>query len=109
MTIEHIDFSKLPKRYALTVEVKLMELPNQFPEPEEPITFSSDDPMKQAAELMSKGLRVMAPAVPMFPSYALAGFDFRKGITVTVQSFSGLAKIIEQYDELTRQIEAERP
>jgi len=26
-----------------------------------------------------------------------------------VQSFAGLAKIIEQYDELTRQIEAERP
>ena len=106
---EYIDFSKLPKRYALTVEVKLMELPNQFTEPEQPTGFSSDDPMKQAAELMSRGVRALTPAAPMFPSYTPAGFDFRKGTTITVQSFAGLAKIIEQYDELTRQIEAERP
>ena len=28
----------LPKRYALSVEVKLIELPNQFDPPEEPIS-----------------------------------------------------------------------
>ena len=62
----------LPKRYSLSVEVKLIEL-----------------------------IRM--------PFQQQAGFDFRKSSTVTVQSFQGLAKIIEQYDELTRQIESERP
>jgi hypothetical protein len=92
----------LPKRYSLTVEVRLQELANQFQEEEQPI---SDDPMKAAMTMFSKAI----PAMGSSPFQQPAGFDFRKGTTVTVQTFQGLAKIIEQYDELTKQIEAERP
>ena len=36
-----IDYRTLPRQYALTVEIKLTELPNQFSEPEEPIVRRS--------------------------------------------------------------------
>lgn len=98
----------LPKRYALSVEVKLVELPNQFAEPEEPFQFSTDDPMKQAAELMGRATRVMTPVYPAYPQQP-AGFDWRKSANVSVSNFGALAKIISQYDELTQQIESERP
>lgn len=93
----------LPKRYALSVEVKLVELPNQFQEPEERL---SDDPMKAMVGMLQK---VGTPIMSGMPYQQPAGFDFRKACSVTVQNFSSLAKIIEQYDELTRQIESERP
>jgi hypothetical protein len=93
----------LPKRYALSVEVKLIELPNQFDEPQEPIS-ASDDPMQVAAALMNRAM-----AQPVAIPYQPAGFDFRKSATVTVQSFDGLANIIGQFSALTTQIEAERP
>ena len=95
-----IDYRNLPRQYVLTVEVKLTELPNQFREPEEP---TSDDPGKMLSQVVGK-----LTAIPMNPGQQ-AGFDFRKAVTVTVSNFAALAYIIEQYDELTRQIEAERP
>jgi hypothetical protein len=105
-----VDYSNLPKRYALSVEVKLIELPDQFKEPEKPFEFSTDNPMQQAAELMGHMGRV-ATAVPHYPMYPQqpSGFDFRKSAQVTVQSFGGLAHIVEQFEELTRKIEAEQP
>ena len=93
----------LPKRYALSVEVKLIELPDQFKEPEEP---TSNDPMEVLA---SMGKRVLAvPAYPHYPQMP-AGLDFRKSANVTVQSFGALTDIVLKFDELTQQIEAERP
>jgi hypothetical protein len=38
-----------------------------------------------------------------------ADFDFHKSAIVTVSNFGALSKIIEQYNELTQQIESERP
>ena len=109
MSIEKIDYRAMPKRYAMTIEVKLMELPNQFEPPEEPFQFSTDDPMKQAAELMTRASRSMAPtAYPMYPSQP-AGFAFHKSASVTVHGFDGLARIIGQFEQLTQQIEAEQP
>jgi hypothetical protein len=68
-----VDYKTLPKRYALSVEVKLTELPDQF------------------------------------CAMTCMGFDFRKSATITINHFSGIAKVIAQFDELTKQIEAERP
>jgi len=101
-----IDYRSLPRQYTLTVEVKLTELPNQFREPDEPI--SSDDPGKMMAQMVGKLTAPMMQPAAFYPGQH-AGFDFRKAATVTVSSFAALAKIIEQFDELTRQIEAERP
>lgn len=101
-----IDYRTLPRQYALTVEIKLTELPNQFSEPEEP---TSDDPGKLLSQMVGKFTKLpSATGAYAFPGQQ-AGFDFRKAATVTVSNFAALAKIIEQYDELTRQIEAERP
>lgn len=99
-----IDYRNLPRQYVLTVEVKLTELPNQFREPEEPI---SDDPGKMLSQVVGKLTAIPMNSGAFYPEQA--GFDFRKAATVTVSNFAALAKIIEQYDELTRQIEAERP
>lgn len=82
-----LDYRNLPRQYVLTVEVKLTELPNQA------LGKLTAIPMNSAA----------------FYSGQQAGFDFRKAATVTVSNFAALAYIIEKYDELTWQIEAERP
>ncbi len=97
----------IPKRYSLSVEVKLIELPNQFDPPEEPLMVS-DDPMKTAADLMGKMVSAASrPAMP-WPEQP-AGMNFHKSATVTVNGFGGLADIVLKFDELTTQIEAERP
>lgn len=96
----------LPKRYALSVEVKLIEIPGQFNEPEPEISLS-DDPMKMASQIMGK-MGQVALAHPVGYQQP-SGFDWRKSATVSVSNFSGVAKILEQFDELTQQIDAEQP
>ena len=103
---------RLPTRYILLVEVKLVELPNQFEPPEEPFQFSTDDPMKQAAELMQRAIKPPAiiSGLSAIPYQQPSGFDFRKSASVTVQSFAELAEIVgPQFEALTKQIESERP
>lgn len=95
-----------PKRYALSVEVKLVELPNQFDEPEQDFS-ATDDPMKMIGQIMGKMDKVAISHPLGFQQPA--GFDFRRAATISVHHFAGLAKIISQYDELTQQIESERP
>ena len=92
----------LQKRYVLAVEVKLIELPNQFAEPE-PELIASDDPMKLAAQIMGQ----MGKAAVAYPTgyQQSAGFDFRKSCTVSVSDFMGLSRIICDFDELVKQIE----
>ena len=94
----------LPKRYALSVEVKLIELPNQFDPPEEPLP--TDDPMKMAGLMMA---RMAAPAA--YPAYQQqpVGVNYHKAVTVSAHGFVGAARIIERFDELASRIEAEQP
>jgi hypothetical protein len=92
------------KRYMMSLELKLVELPE--PEHESEIR-PGDDPMQTVSRMLT---RVMpSPGAIAMPYAQPSGFDFRKQVAVTVPSFSGLAKIIEQYDQLTQQIELERP
>lgn len=94
----------LPKRYALSVEVKLIELPNQFDPPEEPMP--TDDPMKMAGLMMA---RMVAPtAYPPYPQQP-AGVHYHKSVAVSAHGFVGASRIIERFDELASQIEAEQP
>lgn len=93
---------ELPKRYSLSIEVKLIELPDQFREPDEP---PPDDPVKLLTVMGQRALAM--PAVPVFQQPQ--GFDWRKNATITVTNFLALAKVLEQYDELTRRIESETP
>jgi hypothetical protein len=92
----------LPKRYALSVEVKLIEIPGQFNEPPEPIR-ESDDPMKMAAQLFNRVAN--PPAIPAIMYEQPAGLNFRKACTVTVSEFMGLSRILCDFDELVKQIE----
>ena len=91
----------IPKRYALSVEVKLVEIPGQFDEPQEQVQH---DPMKMAAQLMNSMVR---PPAMMYQQPD--GFDFRKACTVTVSSFVALSGIFGQFDELVKQIEERNP
>jgi len=92
-------------KYALAVEVKLVQVPDD-PEPVEP-PRPGDDPVNAIGGLMTRVLN--APmARPMVFMGQPAGFDFRKEITVSVHGFAGLAGIIERFDSLVSDIETEK-
>ncbi len=92
-------------RYALSVEIKLTEMPEEEPVQEDPAPGS--DPAVGIQNMMvaaTKLLRQPGFIYPMQP----AGLDFRKQVAVTVSNFATLA-IIEQYESLTKEIQLERP
>lgn len=87
-------------KYQLSVELKLQEIPD---EPQLP-NLDADNPiaaMGGALKLMTSGIARPAPFFMGSP----AGFDFRKMVTVSVPHFAALADVIEQYVNLTEQIE----
>jgi hypothetical protein len=87
-------------KYALSVEVKLV----QQPDDEEPEVRPGDDPMKSMVGVFSG----LAGRIAV-PSYAPpAGLDFRKSLTISVPNFAALAAIIGRFDELATDIEHER-
>jgi hypothetical protein len=89
-------------KYALNVEVKLVELPDDE-QPEE--IRPGSDPMQSMVKVMTGAMGTIArPAIYGPP----AGFDFRKQITVSVHNFAALAAIIGRFDELTTDIEHEK-
>lgn len=94
-------------RYALSVEVKLQELADDEPRSEDQSQPGSD-PMVGIQNLMSNATKLLTrPPAYVFPMQP-AGLDFRRQVAVSVRSFEALAKIIQQYDALTMEIELER-
>lgn len=86
-------------KYALAVEVKCVEVPDNDPSEMRP----GDDPMKAMVGVMTGALgRVVVPyAQP-------AGFEFRTSTEIRVPNFSALAQIIGRFDELVTDIEHEK-
>ena len=90
-------------KYALAVEVKLVEIPDDDV-PEMP-AMTNADPLQGAVRIMTGAIgRIGNPAIYGPP----AGFDFRKQITISTHSFAGLAAIIGRFDELVTDIEHEK-
>lgn len=89
-------------KYALAVEVKLVEMPDDDP----PEMRPGEDPMQSAVRVMTGAIGGIGQrfSLPMPP----AGFDFRKQISVGVSSFAALAAIIGRFDELVTDIEHEK-
>ena len=90
-------------KYALSVEVKLQEIPEQEIIPD---SRPGDDPMA----MLGPAIKIMAGTVarPAFFMGSQAGFDFRKAITVAAPNFQGLADIIGKFDSLVSEIELDR-
>lgn len=90
-------------KYALTLEVKLVEMPDDDLSPE---TKPGEDAMQSAVRVMTSAIGGIGQrfAVPMGP----AGFDFRKQVPVHVANFAALAAIIGRFDELVTDIEHEK-
>ena len=88
-------------KYALAVEVKLIEMPDD--EPIEP--RPSADSLQGAMAVMTGAIGRMAHPMQFGPP---AGFDFRKQITVGAHNFAALAAIIGRFDELVTDIEHEK-
>ncbi len=95
-------------KYALAVEVKLVEVPEE----PEPLTLPrpGDDPMAGIMTLANKAFAI--PHQHPMGYGPPAGFDFRKQTTVSVRDFAALAAIVEKFDNLIHEIEfagIERP
>jgi hypothetical protein len=88
------------------VEVKIVEVP-EIPEFKMP---EGADPLASIGKTMMGLAQQMQPGPVIIPSpYALpTGLDFRKSASITASSFATLAKIVEQFEQLTREIELER-
>ena len=90
-------------KYALAVEVKLVELPDDEPT----ATFqpgNGPDPLQGMVSVLTNAVG----RVGAMPYTQPAGFDFRKQIPVRVAGFSALADIIRRFDELVTDIEHEK-
>jgi len=90
-------------KYALSVEVKLSEVPDDEPLP---TARPGNDPMAALGGIATKIMSVAAPRAFNFGQQA--GFDFRKQTEVAVTSFDGLAQIIARFVSLVEDIEAEK-
>jgi hypothetical protein len=88
-------------KYALAVEVKLVEMCDD--EPIEPP--AGGDPLRGAVSLMTGAIGRIGNPMQYAPP---TGFDFRKQITVGVHNFAGIAAIISRFDELVTDIEHEK-
>jgi hypothetical protein len=88
-------------RYALAVEVKLVEIPEE-PEPL-PIPTIGSDPMAGITALANRVIAI--PSQHPMGYTPPAGFDFRKQIIVSAMNFSALTTIVEKFDNLIHDIE----
>jgi hypothetical protein len=88
-------------KYALAVEVKLVEVPEE-PEPLQ-MPRPGDDPMAGVVALANKAFSI--PSQHPLGYSPPAGFNFTKQTTVSVRDFRGLAGIIEKFDNLVHEIE----
>lgn len=88
-------------KYALSVEVKLVEVPEE-PEPIQ-MEGPGDNPMGPMIALANRAFAV--PSQHPLGYGPPAGFDFRKQTTVSVRDFGGLAAIIQKFDGLVHDIE----
>jgi hypothetical protein len=92
-------------KYALAVEVKLIEIEEA---PELPEFRPGEDPMKNAVSVIAAVGPMLHPQPPRFLMGNPAGFDFRKSTEISVSSFATLAAIIGRFDELVTDIEHEK-
>jgi hypothetical protein len=87
-------------RYALNLEVKLVELPE--PEPERQL----GDPLAAMAKAATD---IFANAPAMLQSHAFygspAGFDFRKSTQISAPTFQHLAEVIGRFQSLMDELE----
>ena len=87
-------------KYALSVEVKLVELPL---EPEPIVVKPGGDPMQVIGDLANKAFS--APVAHPFGFIPPAGLDFRRQAIVGVEDFSRAQEIIERFNDLFGAIE----
>ena len=70
----------------------------------------SADPLEGMAHAATKMLNTMAlPMInPMRPFLPPGGLEMRRAVIVTAGSFAGVAGILEEFDQLIKEIELER-
>jgi hypothetical protein len=99
---------KTPMKYALAVEVKLIEIEEAPEMPDFSAIRPGGDPMQAAVGVMS----AIGPMLNPRPVRAFmgmpAGFDFRKETNISVPNFAALAAIIGRFDDLVADIEHEK-
>jgi hypothetical protein len=89
-------------RYALNIEVKLVELPD--PPEVLPAMRVGDDPLAAMAKAATGLLNAPMIHAPAFYS-APAGFDFRKQTEISAPTFQALADVIGRFQSLMDELE----
>jgi hypothetical protein len=103
----HDQEKKRPMKYALAVEVKLIEIEEEPEMPDFNAIRPGGDPMQAAVGVMATIGPMLHPKRPRFMGQS-AGFDFRKETSISVSNFAALAAIIGRFDELVTDIEHEK-
>lgn len=96
------------KRYQLSLEVKLIEIPEPEPEPEFPAVGVAEDFPKAAFGALSTMVGTLNSPVLRIPAMP-AGFDYRKTVAISCGDFQGAADVVSQFDRLVSQLALERP
>jgi hypothetical protein len=94
-------------KYALAVEVKLIEVEEDPEMPDLSAIQHGGDPMQAAVGVMASMGTMLHPKPPRFFGQS-AGFDFRKETSISVPNFAALAAIIGRFDDLVADIEHEK-
>jgi len=94
-------------KYALAVEVKLIEIEEAPELPDFSAIHPGGDPMQAAVGVMASIGPMLHSKPPRFMGQS-AGFDFRKETSISVPNFAALAAIIGRFDDLVADIEHEK-
>jgi hypothetical protein len=95
-------------RVMLSLEIKLIELPDDDPEPAE-TTRVVADPMDALGKMAGRMLQIGSPTtiypMPRIPG----GLEYRRSATLGCGTFPTLADILDKYDRLTSELEKSWP
>ena len=93
-------------RYSLSVEIKLVEMPEP---PSETEAIEGADPMAALGKMATGLLTSIRPGEVYHMPRMPAGMDFRTTVAVSAPGVEGLCKIINRFDALCSQLQLEQP
>jgi hypothetical protein len=95
-------------RVMLELEVKLIELPDDDPEPATAVV-GGEDPMAELAHMAGHVVKMVSPNTIFPMSRRPGGLEFRRSAVLGCGTFPTLVEILDKYQELTAKLEKAWP